>query len=209
MKYVLSFGVSVVLLSGCASSPTKASTASSPASAPAATEASATPPEPEEATPEAPQQTAAEAWAERSSRAEAAAAPARPSDGTAADPLAIGDAMESATTTKVELTPARLLRTKTVRDLEDGRKLAEAAPTFDEAAQKLGVRLGKPTWVENGKKRVWVVRDNTQCYRLVLDVDGSIETETVPLNETRMLSALSQQNACTGVVTNGVPGMKH
>lgn len=123
--------------------------------------------------------------------------------------MAVGEAMESATTTKIELTPARELRSKSMRDLQDGRKLAEKAATFDEAVQKLGVRLGKPTWVENGQKRVWVVRDGARCYRLVLDTDGSIVTETAPANEWRMLSALSQQNACTGAVIDGIPGMKH
>jgi hypothetical protein len=206
MKSAFCFGVSIVLLAGCASAPPTTSTPSTPPVASAPAEAPPAPPaEPE---PEEPQQTAAEKWAERSSRAEAAASP-RPSNAAAADPLAIGDELESATTTKVEITPARQIRTKTARDLMDGRKIAENAPTYEEAAQKLNVRLGKPTWVENDKKRVWVVRDNTQCYRLVLDVDGSVVTETVPLNETRMLSALSQQNACTGVVTNGIPGMKH
>jgi len=117
--------------------------------------------------------------------------------------------MESAVTTKIELTPARQLRTKSVRDLEDGRKIAEKAETYDEAVKKLVVRLGKPTWVEDGKKHVWVVRDSTHCYRLALGGDGSIETETVTPNDWRMLSALSQQNACTGAVKNGIPGMKH
>lgn len=209
MKYAFALAVSVVVLSGCASAPSSSSTAPASPSAPAAAEAPSTPSEAEEVTPEPPKQSAAEAWAEKKSRAEAEAAPPSSLDGTDADPLAIGDAMESAATTKIELTPARQLRSKTVRDLEDGRRIAEKAETFDEAVRKLGVRLGKPTWVENGKKHVWVVRDSTHCYRLALDADGSIETETVLPNEWRMLSALSQQNACTGAVKNGIPGMKH
>ncbi|AKV04146.1 hypothetical protein AKJ09_10809 [Labilithrix luteola] len=133
----------------------------------------------------------------------------RPSDGTNADPLAIGDAMEAGPTTTVVVTPARQLRPKTVRDLEEAHQLAQKMETFDEAMKKLTVRLGKPNWVENGRKNVWVVRDSTHCYRLVLEADGSIETEKVVADEVRMLSALSQQNLCTGVVVNGVPGLKH
>ena len=192
MKYALSLGMSVLALSGCASAPASSPTTPAPASSAAPVEEAPTPGEEEEAAPEPPKQSSAEAWAEKRSREEAAAAPP-----------------ESAVTTKIELTPARQLRTKSVRDLEDGRKIAEKAETYDEAVKKLVVRLGKPTWVEDGKKHVWVVRDSTHCYRLALGGDGSIETETVTPNDWRMLSALSQQNACTGAVKNGIPGMKH
>ena len=208
MKSALGLVLSLVVLHGCASAPTSTATAPVPPVAP--------PEEPraapntdtdDDAAPEPPKPNAAEVWAEQRSRAEAAAAPPPSLDAANADPLAVGEAIESAATTKVELTPVRELRRKTIRDLEDGRKIAENAETFEEAVQKLGVRLGKPTWVENGKKHVWVVRDSTHCYRLVLGADGSIETETVVANEMKMVSALSQQNACTGVIVNGVPGM--
>jgi hypothetical protein len=208
MKFILGCGLAL-LLNGCASSPkaTPATPAESPAPAVAPVAATAQP-EADEAAPEPPKSSAAEAWAEQKMRAEAAAPPPSATDAAGADPLAIGEGMASASTTNVEVTPVRQLRQKTVRDLEDGRKIAEKADTFDDAVQKLKSRLGKPTWVENGKKHVWVVRDRTHCYRLVLDADGSIETETVVADEMRMVSALSQQNACTGVVVNGVPGMK-
>lgn len=209
MKYAFSLGMSVLVLSGCASAPSSSPATPAPAPSAAPVEEAPAPGEEAEAAPEQPKQSSAEAWAERRSREEVAAAPPASTDAMAADPLAIGDAMESASTTKIELTPARQLRTKTVRDLEDGRKIAEKAETYDEAVKKLVVRLGKPTWVEDGKKHVWVVRDSTHCYRLALGGDGSIETETVTPNEWRMLSALSQQNACTGAVKNGIPGMKH
>lgn len=126
-----------------------------------------------------------------------------------ADPMAIGEAMAAGPSTNVVLTPARQIRSKTVRDLEEGHQLAQKTETFDDAMKKLTVRLGKPNWVENGRKNVWVVRDATHCYRLILESDGSIETEKVVADEVRMLSALSQQNLCTGVVVNGVPGLKH
>jgi hypothetical protein len=195
-----------VAITGCASAPTSAA----PVAAPTATtpEAPATPAAAEtEAPAEAPSQTAAEAWAEKKANAEAAAAP-ESSGQAGADPLAVGGAMESASTTKIELTKARELRRKTRRDLEDGQKLVEKSTTFDEALQKLGTRLGKPNWIESGKKRVWVVTEGTQCYRLSLDADGSTETDTASTTESRMLSALSQQNPCTGAVQNGMPGMK-
>lgn len=207
MKFVLCLGLALLVFNGCASQ--KATPAAPPPSpAPAAAPAETAEADAEEPEEEAPKQSAAEAWAEQKMRAEADAAPPSATDSVGADPLAIGEGMASASTTNVEVTPVRQLRPKTVRDLEDGRKIAEKTDTFDEAVQKLKTRLGKPTWIENGKKHVWVVRDRTQCYRLVLDADGSIVTETVVADEMRMVSALSQQNACTGVVVNGVPGMK-
>lgn len=209
MKYASSLGLALLVLSGCASTPSSTPTTPAPASTPAPAEVRSSTVQEEEAPPEPPKQSAAEAWAESRSREEAAAAPPSSLDERAADPLAVGDAMESAVTTKIELTPAKQLRTKTVRDLEEGRKIAEKAETFEDAVKKVVVRIGKPTWVENGKKHVWVVRDSAHCYRLALDADGSIQTETVAPNEWRMLSALSQQNACTGAVKNGIPGMKN
>lgn len=210
MKSALRLGLAVLLLNGCASSQKAAPAAppQTPAQAAAPAEPAPAPPEADESADEPPKPSAAEAWAEQKMRDEVAAAPPSAPDAAGADPMAIGEGMASATTTNVEVTPVRQLRTKTVRDLEDGRKIAEKAETFDDAVQKLKSRLGKPTWIENGKKHVWVVRDSTHCYRLILDVDGSIETETVVAGEMKMLSALSQQNACTGVVVNDVPGMK-
>jgi hypothetical protein len=211
MKSALSaLGVSLVALCGCASTPTNTPVAAAPlASATAEAPPSATPAEAEQAAaPEPPKPTAAEAWAEKSVRNESAS-PSRPSDGTSADPMAVGDAMEAEASTNIVFTPARQLRPKTVRDLQDGQELAQKTETSDEALKKLVVRLGKPNWVENGRTNVWVVRDTTHCYRLVLEANGTIETEKVVADEVRMLSALSQQNLCTGVVAKGVPGLKH
>jgi len=211
MKSALGLGLALLLINGCASSQKAPATA--PAESPAqhaapAQEPAPAQPEADEDAEQAPKPSAAEAWAEQKMRDEVATPPPSATDAAGADPLAIGEGMASASTTKVEVTPTRQLRSKTIRDLEDGRKIAEKAETFDDAVQKLKSRLGKPTWVENGKKHVWVVRDSTHCYRLILDADGSIETETVVSGEMKMLSALSQQNACTGVVVNEVPGMK-
>lgn len=195
-----------VAITGCASAPQSASPVTSPSAA--APEAPAAPPAAEDEAPvEAPSQSAAEAWAEKKAHAEESAAP-ESSGSAGADPLAVGDTLASASTTKIELTNARELRRKTRRDLEDGQKIVEKATTFEEAVQKLGTRLGKPNWIESGKKRVWVVTEGTQCYRLMLDADGSTETDTASTTESRMLSALSQQNPCTGAVQNGMPGMK-
>jgi hypothetical protein len=195
---------------GCASSPNGASTvARVPVPSPSA-EAAAPSPVPPAASDEevTPAKSGVEAWAEKKSRHEELPAPADTRDTRDTDPLSVGAAIESGTTTKVEITPARELRTKTRRDLDDGMKLAEKTATFEEAVKKLTARLGKPTWIENGKKRVWVANDGQQCHRLVLDTDGSLEAETEPTGTWKMLSGFSQQNACSGVVQRGVPGMQ-
>jgi hypothetical protein len=207
MKFELALGVSVLVLSGCASTPKSEPTTPAPAPAAAPAEAPAAPPDAEAEAEEPPKQTAAEAWAEKRSREEEAATPRAP-DATTGDPMAIGDELESGVSTKIELTPPAQIRVKSIADLNDGRKLAEKTANYDEAVKTLRIRLGKPNWIENGKKQVWVARDATNCYRLTIGGDGTLESDTVPVGEWRMLSAYTQQNACTGATKGGVPGAK-
>ncbi len=195
--------LSALALFGCASAPKPAAT---PVAPPAAEAHEETPAPEVEAPAEPPAQSAAEAWAERRSRAEEASAPPT-ADATASDPLAVDAAMQSATTANVQLTNPRELRRNAPRDLMDGRRIAEKAVSFEEAVQKVRTRLGKATWIEGGHKHVWVVKEGAQCYRLLLDSDGSVETDTATLTEWKTLSALSQQNACTGETKNGMPGI--
>ena len=55
-------------------------------------------------------------------------------------------------------------------------------------------------------RSVWIARDGKQCHRLVLDADGQMDVESVPTTEWRTLSALAQQNACSGEIRRGMPG---
>jgi hypothetical protein len=91
-------------------------------------------------------------------------------------------------------------------DLDAAIGLVKSASTVEEAQKKLTVRLGKPTWTENGQKRVWVANDGSRCHRLVLEQDGSVSVDTAAKSDWNMLSALAKQNACTGEIKRGTPG---
>ncbi len=135
-----------------------------------------------------------------------AAKAAEPEAKEALDPLGVGGALEAASIPKIEQTPAKELRPKSRGDLEAAMALVKNASTLDVAVKRVTQRLGKPTWIENGKKRVWIAKDGKGCHRFVLDADGQVDLESAPATEWRMLSALAQQNACTGEIKRGVPG---
>jgi hypothetical protein len=101
---------------------------------------------------------------------------------------------------EIVFTPKGELRHNGAADLKDAFALAtrEAAP--DAAAAKLVKRLGKPTWIENGQKRVWVVGDGKECQRLVLRADGSLDLDGALRTEWTMLSTFARQNTCTGAI---------
>ena len=184
--------LAVVLLTACASAPKPAAVAAQPQ-----TETTA-------AAPVAPkdEKSTLEAWAESKVKKDEAAMPKAKSE--AMDPLAMNDDTESSMIPKVEKTPAKELRAKGRGDLQAGLGLVKSSATAEEAAKKITARLGKPTWVENGNKRIWIARDGNKCHRLVLDADGSIEIETAALSDERQLTATARQNACTGDIKRGV-----
>jgi hypothetical protein len=101
---------------------------------------------------------------------------------------------------QIVFTPRGELRRNGAADLKDAFALAtkEAAP--ETAAAKITKRLGKPTWVENGAKRVWVVGDGQGCQRLVLRADGSVDLDGAPRSEWQMLSTFARQNTCSGEI---------
>jgi len=70
--------------------------------------------------------------------------------------------------------------------------------------RKITARIGKPSWTENGNKRIWIAADGQSCHRLVLEADGSVTSETASKNEWRMLAATAQQNACSGEIKRGL-----
>jgi hypothetical protein len=146
--------------------------------------------------------TAAEKWAESKMEKEAVQAKASPKDAAAIDPLAD----DSSAIPKVELTPKGELRGKGRGDLDAAINLVKTAATVDEASKKLVTRLGKPTWIENGQKRVWVANDGNRCHRLVLEADGTVSVETSAKTDWTMLGAMAKQNACTGEIQKGSTG---
>ncbi len=148
------------------------------------------------------EKSAAEKWAESKMEKEAVQAKASPKDAAAIDPLAD----DSSAIPKVELTPKGELRGKGRGDLDAALGLVKTATTVDEASKKLVTRLGKPTWIENGQKRVWVANDGNRCHRLVLEGDGTVSVETAAKTDWTMLGAMAKQNACTGEIQKGATG---
>lgn len=124
------------------------------------------------------------------------------------DPLAIDAELEAASIPTIELTPKKELSPRSRADFDAAVTTLANETSLEGAVKKLVARLGKPTWVEGGKRRVWIARDGKSCHRLVLDADGQAEVETAPASEWRMLTALAQQNACTGEIKKGSLGGK-
>jgi hypothetical protein len=156
--------------------------------------------------------TEAEKWAEQKVKEEAQKdkEKAKTSGVTAkgGDPLAMNDALEESNIPKIALTPAREVRGKSRGDLDAAMGLLKTETSVDGAAKKLTVRLGKPSWTENGSKRVWVAPAGAQCHRLVLEPDGTAEIETASKGEWRMLTATARMNPCTGEIKRGIEGGK-
>lgn len=139
---------------------------------------------------------------------EKAAAPADDASATSGDPLATDATLEAGSVPKIERTPAKEIRPKTRGMLDAAMKAAQSAKDIDGAVKMINARVGKPTWVENGQRRVWIASEKTQCHRLVLEMDGSLALETEPTSEWKMLSALTKQNACTGEIKRGLDKVK-
>lgn len=148
---------------------------------------------------------AAEKWAEAKVAADAKQAKASGEKQASGDPLAMqNDAMEQAAIPKIEMTPARQVRAHSRNELDSAMSVMKSAATVDEAAAKLTARLGKPSWTENGNRRIWVANAGAQCHRLILEADGSAEVETASKTEWRMLSATAKQNPCSGEIKRGI-----
>lgn len=150
--------------------------------------------------------TAAEKWAEDKVLAEAKNAKSSGFSQKGGDPLAMNDALEDSAIPKVEQTPAREVRAKGRGDLDAAMALLRNESSVEGAAKTLTVRLGKPSWTENGTKRIWVAPAGAQCHRLVLEADGTAEIETASKSEWRSLTATARQNPCTGEIKRGIEG---
>lgn len=190
-----------LVLVGCAS-------AQRPEPAASATPTAAKEPASEEAT----SKTAAELWAEKKVAAETESAKKKEKrePGEALDPLAMGSELEEASIPVTAITPRRQIRAKSPGELVAAMGLVRSASSVEDAAKKLTVRLGNPSWTEaprgaeGAKRRIWVATVGGQCQRLVLEADGSVELETAAKTERRMLSASARQNPCTGEIERGL-----
>lgn len=150
------------------------------------------------------EKSSAEKWAEQKVLADAKNAKTSGDDAKGGDPLAVNDALEEASIPKVEATPKNQLRAKSRGELDAALRLLDGAASVDEAAKKLTARLGKPTWTENGTRRIWVAAAGAQCHRLVLSPDGTAEVETASKGDLRMLTATAKQDPCTGEIKRGI-----
>jgi hypothetical protein len=150
--------------------------------------------------------TEAEKWAEQKVKDEETKAKSSGISQKGGDPLAMNDALEESNIPKIEMTPAREVRGKSRGDLDAAMKMMEHESSVDGAAKTLTVRLGKPSWTENGKKRVWVAMAGAQCHRLVLEPDGTAEVETASKSEWRMITATARMNPCTGEIKRSIDG---
>jgi hypothetical protein len=148
--------------------------------------------------------TTAEKWAEAKVAADAKNAKSSGTAEKVSDPLAMNDALEDSAIPKVEMTPAREVRGKGRWDLDAGMALLKSASSLEGAVKKLNSRLGKPSWTENGSKRIWVANAGAQCHRLVLEPDGTAEIEIASKTEWRSLTATAKQNPCTGEIKRGI-----
>lgn len=148
--------------------------------------------------------TSAEKWAEDKVKEEAAKAKSSGVAQKGGDPLAMNDSLEESAIPKIEMTPAKEVRAKGRGDLDAAMALLKTEASVEGAAKKLTARLGKPSWTENGQKRIWVAAAGAQCHRLVLEADGTAEIETASKTEWRSLTATSRQNPCTGEIKRGI-----
>jgi glucose/arabinose dehydrogenase len=120
------------------------------------------------------------------------AAPQAKSEQVAADP--------AEPLPKIEFTPANELRQNTRAKLEGALKSIKGQTTAAGVTAVLTRSLGKPTWIEDEKTRVWTAMDATQCIRIVLQEDGSVDLEKMRTTETKVLSRAARQNLCTGKI---------
>lgn len=183
----------VIALAACGGNPPVGVTTPSGAAVPAPTE-------------KTPEQAAAPLPAAPAAPAAPAPAPAPAKEKQSLDPLSVGSDLEAAAVPTIVQTPAKELRPQSRAGFESALKLMQGEGTPEAAAKKLTARLGKPTWIESGKKRVWIAKDGKSCHRFVLDADGQADLETASASEWRMLTALAKQNACTGEIKRGALG---
>lgn len=100
----------------------------------------------------------------------------------------------------IVFTPENELRTNTEAKLNSAVKSIKNLTSASVVAASLTRTLGKPTWIEDDKTRVWVAREQTKCVRLVLQEDGSVDLESMRFTESKTLSGSARQNLCTGKI---------
>lgn len=101
---------------------------------------------------------------------------------------------------KIAFTPETELRKNTKQKLEAALKSIKRVTTAAAATSGLTAALGKPTWIEDETKKIWVATDAFGCSRIVLDDDGTVNFESMRSTESKTLSSTSRQNLCTGKI---------
>ena len=100
----------------------------------------------------------------------------------------------------VAFTPEGELRTNSEAKLNAAAKSLKGLSTPAAVAASLTRSLGKPTWIEDEKTRVWIAQEPTKCVRLVMQEDGSVDLESMRFTESKTLSRSARQNLCTGKI---------
>lgn len=108
-------------------------------------------------------------------------------------------AAEEAPLPKIDFTPANELRANTRAKFNSALASVKRMTNASTVTSTLTRTLGKPTWIENDTKRVWVTKD-TDCVRLVQQEDGSVDLEIMRFSESKMISPTKRQNLCTGEI---------
>src|SRR5437870_13364935 len=80
----------------------------------------------------------------------------QPAEKDALDPLSVGGSLEAAAVPTIVKTPAKELRPLSRGDLDSAMKILAGQGTPEAALKRIVARLGKPTWTENDKERVWI-----------------------------------------------------
>ena len=100
----------------------------------------------------------------------------------------------------IVFTPPAEVRATTLAKLKAAVASIKTLTTASAVEASLTRSLGKPTWIEDEKVRVWVAHEATQCARVVLQQDGSVDLESMRFNESKSVSRSARQNLCTGQI---------
>ena len=101
---------------------------------------------------------------------------------------------------KIEFTPEGQLRVNTKAKLQAALKAIKNQTSASAVQGILTRSLGKPTWIEDDAKHIGIANDATQCLRLVLQADGSVDFEALRSTESKTVSRTARQNLCTGKI---------
>lgn len=100
----------------------------------------------------------------------------------------------------IVFTPPSELRTSSRAKFNAALAAIKKLTTPSAAIASLTRSLGKPTWIEDEKVRVWVTREPTECVRIVVQDDGGVDFEVMRFTESKTISRSARQNLCSGEI---------